>query len=66
MKELNLKYIKYRPVSKGSQVEKWEVNFNGEMNRIMYLVKSNIFHIYKLTGFCKESNCHSEQGHRDH
>ena len=36
MKELNLKYIKYRPVSKGSQVEKWEVNFNGEMNRMMF------------------------------
>lgn len=28
-----------------------EVGFSGEMDRIMYLVKSNVFHIYKLMGW---------------
>ena len=28
-----------------------EISFNGEMDRIMYLVKSNVFHIYKLMGW---------------
>lgn len=50
MKQLNLKEIKYRLILKGKQVEKWEVSFNGEMDRIMYLVKSNILYIYKLMG----------------
>lgn len=27
-----------------------EVSFSGELDRIMYLVKSNVFHIYKLMG----------------
>lgn len=49
MKQLNIKEIEYRPISKGLHW-KWEVSFNEEMDRIMYLAISNIFHIYKLMG----------------